>query len=88
MLFLQEVDDRSEFYRTLEKLGYECLYHPKRFMYNFQGILLAFKAKKFDLIRFKTLEYSGDEHGWRSPEEIKGNNAIIMQVQRLLFKVT
>lgn len=82
LLFLQEVDDRSEFERALEHHGYELMYLPKRFCYNAQGVLLAYRAKQFELLRFQTLQYSGEEMGWRHPEEVKGNNAIIMHVRQ------
>lgn len=80
ILFLQEVDDNAYLYRNLEKLGYECMFTPKKFNYGSQGILLAYKLAKFDLLRYRVLEYSGQGDGWKGPLQMKGNNCILMQV--------
>jgi len=53
---------------------------PKRFCYNAQGVLLAYRTKKFKLLRFQIVQYSGEQAGWHHAEQVKGNNAIIMHV--------
>jgi mRNA deadenylase 3'-5' endonuclease subunit Ccr4 len=57
ILALQEVDPTKSFFSFLEEAGYDIQYRPKGC---FQGILIAYKKKEFELLDCKIIDY--DSH--------------------------
>lgn len=80
ILALQEVDPTKSFFGFLAEAGYELQYRPKG---SLQGILIAYKKDKFELLDCKTVDY--DSHispKFKRFPYATGHGALLVKVLR------